>query len=145
MSANRSLTRTAIHEDEAAVLAVDAIAGAGDQERTRFLRDAIEAGECIVYDCDGRVLGFAVMKRRHFFGRDFIDLLFVASDARRQGIGRSLMRASLAASTTPRVFTSTNTSNSPMQALLHSEGWSPSGELIGLDEDDPELVYYRSR
>ena len=145
MSANRSLTRTAIHEDEAAVLAVDAIAGAGDQERTRFLRDAIEAGECIVYDCDGRVLGFAVMKPRHFFGRDFIDLLFVASDARRQGIGRSLMRASLAGSTTPRVFTSTNTSNSPMQALLHSEGWWPSGELIGLDEDDPELVYYRSR
>jgi hypothetical protein len=32
-----------------------------------------------------------------------------------------------------------------MQALLLSEGWAPSGELVGLDDDDPELVYYRSR
>lgn len=32
-----------------------------------------------------------------------------------------------------------------MQALLRSEGWSPSGELVGLDEGDPELVYHQSR
>jgi ribosomal protein S18 acetylase RimI-like enzyme len=145
MSANGPPTRPATPEDEAAVFAVDAIALAGDEGRTRYLRDAIEAGECIVYDRDGIVLGYTVLKRGHFYGRDFIDLVFVASDARRQGIGRSLMRASCAAATTPRVFTSTNKSNAPMQALLLSEGWAPSGELVGLDDDDPELVYYRSR
>lgn len=138
-----AITRPATRHDEPAVLAVDAVASGGDEERRQLLREAIEAGECIVYDRDGHVLGFAVLKRGRFFGRDFIDLLFVAFDARRQGVGRSLMRATVAAATTSRVFTSTNKSNFPMQTLLRSEGWSPSGELAGLDEGDPELVYYR--
>jgi ribosomal protein S18 acetylase RimI-like enzyme len=137
--------RPATRHDEPAVVAVDAIASAGDRERMRLLREAVTAGECILYESDGRVLGFAIVRRAHFYGRDFIDLLFVASDARRRGIGRSLIRASTSAATTSRVFTSTNKSNIPMQALLQSEGWSPSGELVGLDEGDPELVYYRSR
>ncbi len=145
MSRNAATTRPAIRDDEAAVVAIDAIAAAGNQERQRYLRDAIEAGECTVYERDGRVLGFAVVKRGHFYGRDFIDLLFVAPDARRQGIGRSLMEAIVLTATTPRVFTSTNKSNSLMLALLRSEGWSWSGELDGLDEGDPELVYYWSR
>jgi hypothetical protein len=32
-----------------------------------------------------------------------------------------------------------------MQALLESEGWSLSGKLDGLDEGDPEVVYYLRR
>jgi hypothetical protein len=56
-----------------------------------------------------------------------------------------LIRAAVEFASTPRVFTSTNKSNTAMQALLRSEGWSWSGELVGLDEGDPELVYYRSR
>jgi GNAT superfamily N-acetyltransferase len=127
------------------VFAIDAKTVAGDHERQEYLSVAIEAGECIAYERRGQVLGFAVLKRRHFYGRDFIDLLFVAPDARLQGIGRSLVRASVIAATTARVFTSTNKSNLPMQALMRSEGWSWSGELDGLDEDDPELVYYWSR
>jgi len=127
------------------VVAIDQVAAAGDVQRRRQLHHAIDAGECIVYERDGRVLAFAVLKCGHFFGRDFVDLVFVAADARRQGVGRCLMQASVAAATSARVFTSTNTSNSAMQALLESEGWSRSGELDGLDEGDPELVYFTSR
>lgn len=145
MSESGTTTRTATRRDEPAVLGIDAIAAVGDSERQQHLREAIEASECIVYERDGRVLGFALLKRGHFYGRDFIDLLVVVSDARRQGVARALMRASVVAATTPRVFTSTNRSNTPMQALLQSEGWSRSGELEGLDEGDPELVYYWSR
>jgi len=140
-----SFTRPATLRDERAVLGVEARASGGDQERQRLLQDAIRAGDCIVCERERQVVGFAVLKPRHFYGRDFIDMLFVASDARRQGIGRSLIRASLDAAITPQVFTSTNKSNTAMQALLRSEGWSPSGELVGLDEGDPELVYYRSQ
>ena len=43
------------------------------------------------------------------------------------------------------MFTSTNKSNAPMQALLESEAWSLSGRLVGLDEGEPELVYYVRR
>jgi ribosomal protein S18 acetylase RimI-like enzyme len=140
-----ALTRRATSHDERAVLAVDAKASAGDLERQEVLRRAIRAGECIVYERDAHVLGVLVVKPHHFYGRDFIDRLFVSSDARRQGVGRALIRAAVESASTPRVFTSTNKSNTAMQALLRSEGWSPSGELVGLDEGDPELVYYRSR
>jgi ribosomal protein S18 acetylase RimI-like enzyme len=140
-----ALTRRARSHDERAVLTLDAKASAGDRERQEVLRKAIRGGQCIVYERDGDVLGVLVVKPRHFYGRDFIDLLFVSSDARRQGVGRALIRAAVESASTPRVFTSTNQSNTAMQALLRSEGWSPSGELVGLDEGDPELVYYRSR
>jgi ribosomal protein S18 acetylase RimI-like enzyme len=140
-----ALTRRATSHDERAVLAVDAKASAGDRERQEVLRQAIRTGQCIVYERDTHVVGVLVVKPRHFYGRDFIDLLFVSSDARRQGVGRALIRAAVESASTPRMFTSTNKSNMAMQALLRSEGWSPSGELVGLDEGDPELVYYRSR
>ncbi|HEY2076261.1 MAG TPA: GNAT family N-acetyltransferase, partial [Streptosporangiaceae bacterium] len=61
---------------------------------------------------------------------------------RRQGIGRALMRAAPRCASTSRVFVSTNESNTPMSELLHSEGWTPSGVLNGLDEGDPEHVFF---
>jgi len=30
-----------------------------------------------------------------------------------------------------------------MRGLLAREGWTLSGRLTGLDDDDPELVFYR--
>jgi GNAT superfamily N-acetyltransferase len=138
-------TRQATSDDEYEILTVDRRAAAGDRDRQEVLRDAIRTGACIVCERDGQLLGLLVLKPRHFFGRDFIDVLFVSPSSRRQGVGRALLRAAVSAATTPRVFTSTNKSNAAMQALLASEGWSPSGELDGLDEGDPELFYYLTR
>jgi hypothetical protein len=78
-------TRRATSGDERAVLAVDAMASAGDRDRQEILRKAIRAGQCIVYERDAHVLGVLVVKPGHFYGRDFIDVLFVSSYARRQG------------------------------------------------------------
>jgi len=140
-----SVTRRATANDEAAVLAVDASVSASDPEGEEVLREAIRAGECLVCERHDRIVGVLVLKARRFYGRDFIEWLFVSPDARRQGVGRALMRAAIESAKTPRVFTSTNRANVAMQALLASEEWLPSGELDGLDEGDPELVYFRSR
>ncbi|MFJ7630855.1 hypothetical protein ACIQZN_30680 [Streptomyces sp. NPDC097595] len=51
------------------------------------------------------------------------------------------VRASRRGAGTPKLFTSTNVSNQPMQRLLQRAGWTPAGLLHGLDEDDPELFY----
>jgi GNAT superfamily N-acetyltransferase len=91
------------------------------------------------------ILGFLAIRPGHFYERDFIDLLLVAPRSRRQGIGRALMRAAVQNAFTPRMFVSTNESNTPMRELLRSEGWSPSGVLAGLDEDDPEHVFFHDR
>ncbi len=98
---------------------------------------------------DEAVSGFVIVKPAHFFGRDFIELLMVDPALRRSGIGRALLlallRQALSAGGTLQVFTSTNTSNHPMRSLLQAEDWSFSGELAGLDEGDPELLFYKTR
>jgi ribosomal protein S18 acetylase RimI-like enzyme len=90
----------------------------------------------------GEIVGFLALRPGHFYKRDFIDLLYVAPRWRQRGVGRALMRAALRNASTPRVFVSTNESNTPMRKLLRSEGWSPSGVLTGLDEGDPEHVFF---
>jgi GNAT superfamily N-acetyltransferase len=86
-----------------------------------------------------------VLKTRAFFGRDFVELLVVTVDARRRGVGARLLRHAVGLSSTDRAFTSTNQSNVPMLSLLEKEGWSFSGQLEGIDEGDPELIYYKDR
>jgi GNAT superfamily N-acetyltransferase len=75
----------------------------------------------------GQIVGFLALRPGHFYGGDFIDLLFVAPGWRRHGTGRALIQAALRRASTSRVFTSTNESNTPMRELLRSEGWTPSG------------------
>jgi hypothetical protein len=40
------------------------------------------------------------------------------------------------------VFSSTNESNAVMRSLFTAEGWTHSGRLDGLDQNDPEVVYF---
>ncbi len=145
MTQAQAQTRRAVADDLQAILRVDHVAATGDRERTEFLKHRLDLGECRVYLDHEVVAGFAVVKPAHFFGRDFIELIVVAAAHRRSGIGRILLREAVATAGTAQVFTSTNRSNRPMRALLAAEGWSFSGELDGLDEGDPELVFYESR
>lgn len=111
-------------------------------ERAALLGELVAGrGRCLVAEDAGAVVGYVAVAGRHFFGRDFVELLVVALDARRRGVGRALLRAAVEEAATEDVFTSTNQSNEPMRALLASEGWRLSGTLDGLDEGDPELVY----
>ncbi|WP_237540426.1 MULTISPECIES: hypothetical protein [unclassified Streptomyces] len=50
-----------------------------------------------------------------------------------------------ASCTSPKLLTSTNVSDQPMQRLLLRAGWSPVGLLHGLDEGDPELFHLCGR
>jgi ribosomal protein S18 acetylase RimI-like enzyme len=134
--------RRAVADDIDGILRIDHHAARGDGGRADFLQRCLDLGECLVYLDHGSVGGFVIVKPACFFGRDFIELLMVDPARRRAGIGRNLLRAALAAAGTGQVFTSTNTSNQPMRSLLQAEGWSFSGGLDGLDEGDPELVFY---
>lgn len=142
MTQRQAEIRAAVADDIDGILRADHQPARGDQERADFLRRCLDRGECLVYLDHGSVAGFVVVKPAHFFGRDFIELLMVEPARRRCGIGRNLLGAALAAAGTEQVFTSTNASNQPMRSLLRAEGWSFSGELGGLDEGDPELVFY---
>jgi ribosomal protein S18 acetylase RimI-like enzyme len=130
--------RAAQAEDTGAIAAIDPHSPSRRSEIQALVREqaslvAVEHGE---------IVGFLAVRPGHFYQRDFIDLLFVAPRSRRQGAGRALMRAALQNASTSRIFTSTNESNTPMRELLRSEGWSPSGVLTGLDEGDPEHLFF---
>jgi ribosomal protein S18 acetylase RimI-like enzyme len=137
--------RPAVADDLHRILRADHLAARGDRGRAEFLRHCLKLGQCQVHVVNGAVTGFVIVKPAHFFGRDFVELLMIDPAFRRSGIGRALLRQALSAAGTSQVFTSTNTSNHPMQSLLQAEDWSFSGELDGLDEGDPELVFYKTR
>ena len=133
--------RQAVEGDLDGLIAADTLAAKGDRSRSAYLEAAVATGICRVADADG-IAGYVIVRPGHFFGRDFVDLLMVHQDRRREGIGGLLLGEAASTATSDKVFTSTNRSNVPMTSLLASEGWAFSGELVGLDDDDPELVFY---
>jgi ribosomal protein S18 acetylase RimI-like enzyme len=124
--------------DVAAIVALDP----GRLGRPEDIQALIMERASLVAVERGEIVGFLALRPGHFYKRDFIDLLYVAPSWRHRGAGRALMRAALRNASTPRVFVSTNESNTPMRRLLRSEGWTCSGVLTGLDEGDPEHVFF---
>src|ERR1051325_7889499 len=52
--------------------------------------DVLRAGPCIVAGFDDTVFAYAIISR-HFFGRRFVELLFVHPDQRRKGLADALL------------------------------------------------------
>jgi ribosomal protein S18 acetylase RimI-like enzyme len=97
-------------------------------------------GVCRTALLDGEIVGYSI-STYSFFHQRFIELVLVAKAYRRQGIGLSLLRDALKRLPEEKVWTSTNKSNSPMQALLAKAGFIESGRVDNLDPGDPELVF----
>ena len=140
--------RPASHRDLAALIALDELALPGSK-RWDDLQELVTGapGRILLAEkvegIDSIVVGYLVMAPGHFFGRDFIELVVVAESQRRQGVATRLIAAALNGASTSAVFTSTNESNRGMRALLEGQGWTVSGVLSGLDQRDPEIVFYR--
>ena len=114
----------------------------GSATRQAWLRAKIAAGKCVVARAAGHLVGFAVSDR-WFFEQPFLELLIVEPATRRQGVASTLVRHVETTWTPGKFFTSTNTSNAPMQRLLESLGYVRSGVVENLDEGDPELIYFK--
>ncbi|MFJ4094252.1 GNAT family N-acetyltransferase [Kitasatospora sp. NPDC089913] len=134
------LVRTAAPSDWSAIAGIDTIAAAGDQGRRAAVRRWCEEGLVLVAEDRSGPLGYGVVEHT-FFEQGFVTMLMVADGARRRGVGSLLLRAAGAACTAPKLFTSTNVSNLPMQRLLGRERWRAVGLLHGLDDSDPELFF----
>ena len=132
--------RLAQAEDMDAILAFDHLAEQ-EKEREEFIRRLVGQGACYVA-VQGSLLGYAVLEYT-FFEQGFISMLYVRADHRRSGVGTALMQHMESLCHTRKLFTSTNLSNRPMQALLARLGYHLSGVIHDLDEGDPELVYVK--
>ncbi len=133
--------RPATKEDIPALWALDPLAQSGD-ERRQYIQHKVAAGTCHVALSGGQIAGYGVLEYT-FFEYGFVAMLMVHPGMRRGGVGQGLMRHFEALCTTPKLFTSTNLSNLPMQGLLARLGYELAGVIHRLDEGDPELVYVK--
>ena len=111
-------------------------------ERGRFIENAVSANTCFVAILDGTIVGYAVLEYT-FYGYGFISMVMVSSGHRRRGVGQALLGYVERACTTPKIFTSTNSSNLPMRGLLSKLGYTFCGLIRELDPDDAEWVYMK--
>jgi len=133
--------RLAATRDRRAIAECDPRVGA-DLDRRELVDAAIAARHCWVADRGSAVAGYGVLTT-NFFARDFVELVFVAEEHRRKGIGDAILETVERARRADRLFTSTNESNAAMRALLEKRGYAPSGRIENLDPGDPELVFVK--
>ena len=133
--------RPAMEEDVEVLCSFDQVAQR-EEERRVFIRREVLEGNCFVAVADVPPIGYGVLNYT-FYYNGCIDMLYVHSDHRRSGAGTALMRHMESLCRTPKLFTSTNLSNLPMQSLLAKLGYQLSGVIQNLDEGDPEIVYFK--
>ncbi|MBE7733223.1 GNAT family N-acetyltransferase [Devosia faecipullorum] len=112
---------------------------AKEPARAKAIEGWVVAGQCFCAGMGNDLLGYGVL-HNHFFGQSMLELVMVGHAYRRRGIGRALIRHIIGRAG-PVLWTSTNQSNLPMQALLAQMGFQRSGIIEGLDAGDPELIY----
>ncbi len=133
--------RPAVEGDIELIYAFDPIAQR-DSRRRAFIQRCVAAGTCFVVVAADQVIGYGVLEYA-FYEQGFISMLVIHPAYRRQGAGLALMQYLESLCQTPKLFTSTNLSNLPMQSLLAKLGYTLSGVIHHLDEGDPELVYVK--
>jgi GNAT superfamily N-acetyltransferase len=133
--------RPAVDGDAQIISSFDHIAQQ-DAGRRDFIQQAIDEGACFVAGDGDQIVGYAKFEHS-FFGNGFVVLLYIHPEHRRRGAGAALMRHFASICRTPKLFTSTNLSNLPMQSLLAREGYTLTGVVDNLDEGDPELIYFK--
>jgi len=136
-----SVVRRATEKDTGFICEIDR-KQIGTSERRKYLTHAIRNKQCFVVKEGRKCIGFAVVDQG-FYGQSFIWLLVVDRGHRRRGVASSLIHHIESTCTTNKLFTSTNKSNLIMQRLMDKLGFERSGYIDNLDEDDPEIVYFK--
>ena len=113
-----------------------------DHRRGKFINRSVAADTCYVALVGTEVIGYGVLNYS-FYDQGWVAMLYVHCDHRRGGAGTALLRHIESVCQTPKLFTSTNLSNLPMQEFLNALGYSVSGVIHNLDESDPEIVYFK--
>lgn len=134
---DRTVSRAAAAQIESIIRLDESVIGS--RSRERMIREAVIRGQCHVIKTESGVAAFGILNY-HFYGNGFIDLLIVGKEYRCRGLGRTLVESFREMCETDKLFTSTNSSNIPMQNVLDGCGFRCCG-WIDLDKGDPELVY----
>jgi len=123
--------RPALEGDVESLCSLDQIAR-HSEERREFIRRSVVSGTCYVAVDDQEAIGYSVLNYTFYF-QGCIEMLYVAGDRRRHGVATALLEQMERLCQTPKLFTSTNLSNLPMQSLLARCGYALSDVIHNLD------------
>jgi len=104
----------------------------------------MQRGEIFVCDCAGdTAVGYLRLSTNHFFDWPLVVNLSVKESFRRLGVGTSLLRFAIELNHLPRLYISTEQSNTPMRELLAGIEAPAIGFVDQLNIDDERELVYR--
>jgi predicted N-acetyltransferase YhbS len=114
----------------------------GPERAGPFVRSHVERHHLIVAEDDGEVIG-VIAYRTDWFQCTFVSLVSVREDHRKRGVARALYRAVEEMSPSPRLFSSTEETNSGSIRMHTALGFAPSGHIDNLPQGYRELLFYK--
>ncbi len=133
--------RKASKADQEAITNCDSIAPK-NQARVLQIKDWLEHDLVLLAELKTKVIGYGVLNHS-FFRQATIEMLMIHPDYRGQAVGQELMIALEKQCHNEKLWVTTNLSNQPMQKLLSRLAYESGGYIHALDEDDPELIFYK--
>lgn len=120
-------------------LAADVI---GAERAGPFVRSHLERHHLLVAARADEVIGFLAY-RTDWFQCTLVSLVAVKKDERRHGVARALYRSVERMSPSPRLFSSTEETNSVSIQMHSALGFAPSGHIDNLPQGYRELLFYK--
>ena len=107
-----------------------------------FVRSHLERHHLLVAHEDRETLG-VLAYRTDWFQCTFVSLVAVREDHRKRGVARALYRAVEGMSPSPRLYSSTEETNSVAIQMHTALGFQPSGYIDNLPQGYRELLFYK--
>jgi predicted GNAT superfamily acetyltransferase len=107
-----------------------------------LVRSHAERHHLLVADEEGTTAGFIAF-RTDWFQCTFVSLVVVREDWRLRGVARALYRRVEEMSPSPRLYSSTEETNTGSIKMHAALGFSPSGHIDNLPQGYRELLFYK--
>lgn len=114
----------------------------GPERAGPLVRSHVERHHLLVAEAEAEVVGF-IAYRTDWFQCTLVTMIAVQKDHRRRGVARALYRAVEAMSPSPRLFSSTEETNSTSIRMHTALGFAPSGHVDNLPQGYRELLFYK--
>ena len=114
----------------------------GEERAGPFVKDHLERHHLIVAEARDEIVGLLAY-RTDWFQCTFVSVVVVREDFRRRGIAREFFRSVEAVSSSPRIFSSTEETNTGAIRMHTALGFTPSGHIDNLPQGIRELLFYR--
>lgn len=114
----------------------------GPERAGPVIRSHVERHHLLVAADDGQVVG-VLAYRTDWFQCTMVSLVCVREDFRRRGVARALYQAVEGMSPSPRLYSSTEETNTVLIRMHRALGFAPSGHIDNLPQGYRELLFYK--